>query len=92
MHVMLDWYQLVYSYGLDPYIVHRAFLLIDEYQTVIKKYGMGPDRDEPGHDPGVCYGRTHSVPPSKIIIRQWGRGTHFWPAATVSAAPVQVPA
>jgi hypothetical protein len=48
------------------------FLLIDEYQTVIKKYGMGPALDEPGHDPNVGHGRTHSMPPPNIIIRQWG--------------------
>ena len=33
---MLQMYLLVYTNGIDPYIAHRAFLLIDEYQTIIK--------------------------------------------------------
>jgi endonuclease YncB( thermonuclease family) len=24
-HVMLDWYRLVYAYGVNPYVAHRAF-------------------------------------------------------------------
>jgi hypothetical protein len=79
MQVMLDWYMLVYTNGLDPYFVHRAFLLIDEYQTIIKKNGLGPARDEPGHDPNVSYGRAFSQQPPNILIRRWGRATHFWP-------------
>ena len=30
---MLQMYLLVYTNGIDPYIAHRAFLLIDKYQT-----------------------------------------------------------
>src|SRR5262245_15600200 len=48
--VMSDWYMLVYGYGINPYLAHRAFLLIDEYQAVIKQIGLGPDRSELGHD------------------------------------------
>jgi hypothetical protein len=54
--VMLDWYQIVYVYGVHPYAAHRAFLAIAEYQDVIKEMGCGPDKDEPGHDPNL---RTH---------------------------------
>jgi hypothetical protein len=67
MHVMLDWYQLVYSYGLDPYIVHRAFLLIDEYQTVIKNMAWGQLATNPATipasamaEPILCRRRTSS--------------------------------
>jgi hypothetical protein len=77
--VMLDWYQLVYAYGLDPYIAHRAFLLIDEYQDVIKRMGCGPAKDEPGHDPGVSYGRAVQTPLPKLKITRTGPATHFWP-------------
>jgi len=46
---LADWYLLVYTNGIDPYIAHRAFLLIDEYQAIIKSIGCGPARDEPSH-------------------------------------------
>jgi hypothetical protein len=78
-HVMLEWYTLVYSYGLHPYTVHRAFLLIDEYQAIIKAAGFGPARDEPGHDPNVCYGRTVHYPIPVLQIVYHGGTTHFWP-------------
>ena len=76
---MRDWYMLVYSYGIDPYLAHLAFLLIDEYQTIIKNMGFGPAKGELGHDPDVGYGRAIVAPkPSVNIVRQ-GRVTHFWP-------------
>jgi hypothetical protein len=77
--VMRDWYQLVYSEGLHPYIVHRAFLLIDEYQTMIKQWGCGPDKGEPGHDPNVLYGRCVVLPTPELIVKQTKWATHFWP-------------
>ena len=87
--VMLDWHALVYSYGLDPYIVHRAFLLIDEYQTAIKARGRGPAKDEPGHDPTVPYGRTVEIKPPELKIFRAGGATHFWPAPKLAHASVQ---
>jgi hypothetical protein len=80
-HVMLDWYQLVYSYGIHPYTAHRAFLLIEEYQTIIRRYGMSPDKDEPGygHPDVTGYGRTFIYPVPVLKIFHTGRGTHFWP-------------
>jgi hypothetical protein len=76
--VMRDYYRLVYTYGLHPYIVHRAFLLIDEYQAVIKAMGCGPDRGEPGHDPAVGFGRAVKVPLPELQMKHTGRATHFW--------------
>ena len=78
--VMLDWYRLVFSYGLDPYIVHRAFLLIDEYQAVIKRHGLGPAKGEPGHDPEIPYGRCVPGEAPQIKIFRCNGATHFWPA------------
>jgi hypothetical protein len=68
---MLDWYQLVYVYGVHPYAAHRAFLEIAEYQDIIKAMGCGPDKDEPGHDPNVGYGRVcrYPVPELNIFTR-----------------------
>jgi len=77
--VMLDWYQLVYTYALDPYVVHRAFLLIDEYQDIIKRMGCGPAKDEPGHDPEVSHGRAVQLPVPNLKIVRTGPATHFWP-------------
>ena len=77
--VMMEWYALVYGYGLAPYIVHRAFLLIDEYQSIIKAKGWGPAKGEPGHDPNISYGRAVSVPPLEIDIHHAYGATHFWP-------------
>jgi hypothetical protein len=68
--VMRDFYVLVYSYGLHPYVVHRAFLHIDEFQAAIKACGLGPDEGELWHDCNVCYGRCvdYSVPAIKEPI------------------------
>jgi hypothetical protein len=81
MHVLRDWYMLVYSYGIHPYVAHRAFLLIDEYQTIIKRMGFGPAPGEPGHDPYAGYGRAIELPVPSLQIRRTGRATHFWPQA-----------
>jgi hypothetical protein len=35
--VMLDWYRIAFVFGLDPAIVHRAFLEIEDYQALIKE-------------------------------------------------------
>jgi hypothetical protein len=83
--VMRDWYELVYSYGIHPYVAHRAFLLIDEYQAVIKAWGMGPAKDEPGHDPTVGFGRSIRWRKPPLCIKQWGKGTHFWLRRSVKA-------
>jgi hypothetical protein len=76
LFVLLDWYQLVYSCGLDPYMVHRAFLEIEEYQAVIKKYGMGPAADEQGHDPNIPYGRCCRSPTPELHIFKKGGAVH----------------
>ncbi|MBX5001874.1 hypothetical protein HJB72_28540 [Rhizobium lentis] len=79
--VMRDWYELVYGYGLHPFVVHTAFLRIDEYQEIIKEMGMGPDRGELGHDPEVGYGRAGDFPVPEIDINHIGQSVHVWPRA-----------
>lgn len=76
---LVDYYRLTYSYNADPYVVHRALLLIDEYQAVIKKIGLGPAPGEYGHDPYVSYGT--SVPRLLPKIRELriGPSYKFWP-------------
>ena len=69
-----------YVYGIDPYLAHQAFLLTDEYQTIIKNMGAGPDKGEPGHDPDVGYGSVvRGTWPRVNIVRGAGGATHFWP-------------
>lgn len=77
--VMRDWYELVYGFGLDPYVVHTAFLEIEEYQQIIKKMGMGPDKGEDGHDPEVGYGRAIDRPAPPIEVKRIGNSLHVWP-------------
>ena len=77
--VMLDWYVMVYSYGIHPYLAHRAFLLIDEYRKIITLHGWGPAKGELGHDPDTPFGRAIIVPPPKLHITKTGKATHFWP-------------
>lgn len=79
-HVLRDFYELVYVFGLDPYLVHRAFLLIDEYQAITKDGGFGPAPGEIGHDPQFGYGRAVASPLPTVQRFQIGRSCHFWPA------------
>lgn len=78
--VLQDFYGLVYVYGLHPYVVHRAFLLIDEFQAVIKRGGYGPAKGEPGHDPDIPYGRCIDTVLPEVRVWRTGAATHFWPA------------
>lgn len=78
-YVLLDWYRLVYDYGVLPYVAHRAFLLIDEYQALIKDAGFGPAKGEPGHDPNIPFGRAVNYQVPVLNIFTSGRATHFWP-------------
>jgi hypothetical protein len=76
---MLDYHKLVHMYGLHPYLVHLAFLNIDEYQSAIKSNGCGPDRDELGHDPNVGFGQVCRHARPRIRVFQIGESIHFWP-------------
>lgn len=78
-HVMRDWYELVYGYGLHPFVVHTAFLHIEEYQDIIKEMGMGPGKGEFGHDPEVGYGRSVSYAIPEIEVNRYGDSVHVWP-------------
>jgi hypothetical protein len=77
--VMLDFYMLVYTYGIHPYIVLRAFLYIDEYVEIIKQRGLGPAKDEPHHNPDISYGRAARYPLPEIEIERIGQAIHVGP-------------
>jgi hypothetical protein len=74
--VLRDFYALVFTYGLHPYLVHRALLHIDEYQDIIKAMGAGPDKDELGHDPDVGYARL-DYPVPAVEEQRVERSFHF---------------
>jgi hypothetical protein len=78
--IMFDWYHLVYVYCIDLYVAHRAFLEIDEYQTIIKERDCGPDKDEPGYDPDIGHRRLGaSFKPELKVFRGAGGSLHVWP-------------
>jgi hypothetical protein len=89
-HVMLDWYRLVYAYGVNPYVAHRAFLLIVEYQALIKDAGFGPAKGELGHDPDTPFGRAVCYPVPMLKIFTAGRATHFWPIEASSGLTMRM--
>lgn len=74
--VLKDFHTLVYLYGLDPYLVHRAFLHIDEYQDIMRSEGAGPAEDEHGHTPDGGHGRKNYDVPS-VEEHQVERSHHF---------------
>ena len=73
-HVLRDYTQLVYTYGIDPHVVYTAFLNIKEFQEIVKEAGMGPDKGEQGHDPNVGFGRLVDSP--KIEIKRFWHSVH----------------
>lgn len=72
LEVMSDYYILTYQYGIDPYVVHRAFLHIEEYVDWIKKISCGPAKHEPCHDPETPYGRILDKYPEVHDEVRWG--------------------
>ena len=81
MAVLQDFYRLVYLEGLDPYIVHRAFLHIDEYQEFLRDMEAGPAPGELGHDPQLPFGRSDNYALPEVNERRIGRSIHIWPNA-----------
>lgn len=79
--VLAEWYGLVFGYGVHPVIAHRAFLHIDEYQTLVKRIGWGPGKGEPGHDPNTPHGRLDYPTPEFDVHEQHGV-VHVWPRIT----------
>jgi hypothetical protein len=74
-HVMRDFHMLVCRYGVDPRVVHRAFLEIEEFRAIMS--AMGDDAMDPGRE---------TTMPSLRVFE--GRGAvHVWPS--VSEADIQ---
>lgn len=83
--VMRDYMLLVYTYGIDPHVVYRAFWNISEFQEIVRDGGMAPDRGEPGYDPSVGHGRLVNSP--EIDEHRFWHSVHVFPRnAMVRAA------
>lgn len=66
--VMLDWYRITFVFGVDPAIVHRAFLEIEEYQALIEERDCVTVEPDPKPKMNVFRGVTGS-------LHVWPRGT-----------------
>jgi hypothetical protein len=64
--VLKDFYSLVQVYGLHPYLVHRAFMHIDEYRDLAAEMGVAEEH-------------TYAVP--SVEEDRIERSFHFWTAA-----------
>jgi hypothetical protein len=86
----LTWQEVADANGLHLYIVHRAFLEIDEYFALTKEFGMGTDPDEPGHDRIWPYGPTWPYGPAMrstrplVRVFRTGHALHVWPVDNVA--------
>jgi hypothetical protein len=91
-HVMRDYYMLIHDYGLDPHLVHRTFLELEEFQTIVKAMKLGPHRDGAGQELDAGYTPDH-LGPMLQIFEKFG-AVHVWPSAPVaplfSGRPLQV--
>ena len=80
-HVMRDFYMLIHDYGLDPRLVHRAFLELEEFQMIVSAMGRGPNKDEPGLEPEFEHERCYRSPMPKLQIFEKLGAVHVWPVA-----------
>ena len=54
--MLVHWFILTHKYGIDPAVVHAAFLHVNEYQDLLRAACCGPNKGEVGHDPSYEYG------------------------------------
>lgn len=80
-YVMRDFYMLIQGYGLDPHLVHRAFLELEEFQTIIEAMGFRAGSDELGHDLENGYRSYCRSPIPKLRIFERLGAVHVWPMA-----------
>jgi hypothetical protein len=70
-HIMRDFHMLVCCYGLDPHLVHRAFLEIEEFRAILSSTADDADTVDFGLETG---GR-------KLRVFERLGAVHVWPAA-----------
>jgi hypothetical protein len=87
-HVMRDYYMLVHDYGLDPHLVHRAFLELKEFESIITAMGHGANEHIHGREFGAEYGRYDSRHLRNVMIFEKLGAVHVWPNCTRIASGV----
>ncbi len=65
--VMLDWYRVSFVFGVDPAIVHRAFLEIEEYHALLEERDCVADEPDP------------LAKPKMDVFRGAAGSLHVWP-------------
>ena len=73
-HVMRDFHMLVCRYGLDPRVVHRAFLEIEEFRAIMS--AMADDAMDLGCE----------TAPRLRVFESLG-AVHVWPSAAEGPPP-----
>jgi len=79
-HVLFTAFTLVLVDDVSPYIVHRALLLVEEYQALIKDASLSPAEGEPGYAGDGFFFFTGDPVPLKIFTKNGA--VHFWPETT----------
>ena len=75
-HVMRDFHMLVCRYGLDPRVLHRAFLEIEEFRAI-----MGAMADDT-----IDLGRETAMP--KLRVFESLGAVHVWPSFAEAAMDI----
>jgi hypothetical protein len=78
-HVMRDFHLLVCRYGLDPRIVHRAFLEIEEFRAIMGAMADEPNTIEPGSESEL----------SKLRVFERLGAVHVWPTVVEGATDAE---
>jgi hypothetical protein len=60
-------------------VAHTSSRLDRRPPDIIKAMGCGPDKDEPGHDPGVSNGRPCLDPVPELNVFMRHGALHVWP-------------
>lgn len=83
VEILLDYYQLTYVDGLDPQVVHRALLNVQEFHDALASRGMGPDKGEPGFTGELGYGRL--VSSERLNVHRFWHSEHVRSAQPAGA-------
>jgi hypothetical protein len=86
-HVMRDYYMLIHDYGLDPHLVHRAFLELEEFRSIIKAMRFGLDGEGHGQEFEAEHAHYHGAVQKLRIFEKFG-ALHVWPSCTLIAPSI----
>jgi hypothetical protein len=87
-HVMRDYYMLIHDYGLDPHLVHRAFLELKEFEFIINAMNHGAYEDSHAREFGYEYGRNDRRHLQNLTVFEKNGAVHVWPDRRIIASGV----